>query len=278
MRLAGDFVKRWLVPGTLPFLLVGLTAGVALLYAGPSSAWAGRTWLLILAVLYWTLSLPMVARALTDRLGGGWPRIEDSSRLDKARVLVVLGNGSVHYESAGRSVDYLTRRSVYCAFEAARLYPIFKPDLVIASGGSTGRVPGARPEAALIGELLGRLGVPTERLAIESRSRTTAEQIVAVLELCRSRRVEPPLVVVSTTAHMNRVQEAFAARGVRIIPCVTPDLRYDDGCRGWRCWWPSMSALTGSAAAAYECLASIQARLIRPSAVVPRPADRQNSV
>jgi hypothetical protein len=53
-----------------------------------------------------------------------------------ANVLVVVGNGSVHYTAGAFASHQLTRRSTFCAFEAARLYPLIRPDWVVATGGA----------------------------------------------------------------------------------------------------------------------------------------------
>lgn len=259
MRTLVSFVKQWLVPGTMPFLLLSLLAGTVLLNAGPTFLAAGRVWLTAVAVLYWLLSLPAVAAALIDRQGREYQSIIRPEDAVGATVLVVVGNGSVHYSDGTHAVDYLTRRSVFCVFEGARLYKVFRPDFVIATGGDAGNRPGATPEAELIRQMAVACGVPGDRVIVESRSRTTAEQVTNVVALLSERGIDGPVVVVTTSAHIARVASLFADRGMRIVPAVTPELRYDEGRSGWRRWWPSMAALTGSASAMYELLARVYA-------------------
>jgi uncharacterized SAM-binding protein YcdF (DUF218 family) len=259
MRTLASFVKQWLVPGTMPFLLLGLLAGGLLLNAGPAFLPAARAWLTAIAVLYWLLSLPAVAAVLINGQGRDYHSIIRPEDAAGSKVLVVVGNGSVHYSDGTHSVDFLTRRSVFCVFEAARLYQMFLPDRVIATGGDAGGWPGARPEAELIRELAVACGVPCDAIIVESGSRTTAEQVANVIELLSQHAIDGPIVVVTTSAHMPRVAGLFTDRGVRIVPAITPELRYDEGRTGWRRWWPSMAALTGSASAMYELMARVYA-------------------
>jgi uncharacterized SAM-binding protein YcdF (DUF218 family) len=258
MTSFANFVKQWLIPGSMPFLFLGIVAGVMLLNAGPVALTAGRALLTALALLYWCLSLPAVANALIASLGQRYGTIDRPETAAGARVLVVVGNGSVHYTDGRCAVDYLTRRSVFCVFEAARLNALLNPDLVISTGGVAGNV-NARPESELMRDLLVTCAVPAEKIVAESRSRTTAEQVANVLALVGQRQVTGPLVVVTTPAHMTRVITLFNQHGARTVPSITPELRYDEGREGWRRWWPSMSALTGSSSAMYEYLANVQA-------------------
>jgi len=265
MRALSDFVKEWLVPGTMSCLLAGMVVGVVLLNVG-ATAMLARVWLTALAAVYLLLSMPAVSAFLIARMqgtNGSGPRepcVDGSTPTGGA--LIVVGNGSVHYTDGERRVDYLTRRSVYCAFEAARLYAAVRPSRVIATGGVAGH-PNARPEAELLRDLLVDLGVPSNQISIETRSRRTAEQVAHVCALLECTRARDPFIVVTTPAHMRRVLALFDTHGVRTIAATTPELRYDEGRTGWRRWRPSMAALTGSASAMYELLANAQTALRR---------------
>lgn len=258
--MLATFVKSWLIPGSMSFLLAAVAVGAVLLNAGPWALVFGRVWLTGLALLYWVLSLPVVASALITRMGRRYTTIRQREEAIGADVLVVVGNGSVHYTDGTFGIDYLTRRSVFCVFEAARLQALLAPHLVITTGGVAGD-PRARPEAVLMRDLLVERGVPDERIVVEAHSRSTHEQVTNVMAMLVERGLAGPLVVVTTTAHMPRVAALFAARGARIVPSVTPELRYDNGLTGWRRWWPAMSALTGSASALYELMAGVRSAL-----------------
>ncbi len=226
-----------------------------LLNAGTRSETLGRTLLTTLAAVYWVLSLPAVSAPFSRWTSGDARAIASADEARGVRTLVVLGNGSVHYTDGRRHVDYLTRRSVFCAFEAARVYAMCVPELVIASGGSHG----GRSEAELLRELLVHFGVPQNVVTLEDRSQTTAEQVQAIRAIV-GEAVSRPLIVVTTPSHWPRVRSLFERIGLPVVPSITPELRYDEGQAGWRRWWPSQAALAGSAAASYELLARVGSR------------------
>lgn len=270
MKQVSAIVKQWLIPGTMSFLLAGLAIGVVLLNAGPAPARWGRAWLTLLLALHWVISLPVVANFLIANLHQEFGTIQLATEAPGARLVVVIGNGSVHYAAGPFAADLLTRRSFFCVFEAARLYALLQPDWVIVSGGVAGQHPDARSESDLMREQVARFGVPDERILTEAASRTTAEQIANVERLVAAKGLQWPAVVVTTGAHMSRVMALCRERRLAVTPSVTPELRYDDGRRGWRRWVPTFAALRGSESALYEYLAnihlagrSLKARLFR---------------
>jgi uncharacterized SAM-binding protein YcdF (DUF218 family) len=261
MRPLVAFVKQFLIPGSLTFLIAGLVVGLALLSAWPMAALWGRAWLAALLVLYWLLSLPAVSHALIDCLQQGYRTLATPHDAHGANVLVVVGNGCVHYTAGPFASHQLTRRSTFCAFEAARLYPLIRPDWVIATGGAGDSSEKAPSEAELLRDMMVKCAVPADRILLESASSTTDEQVSNVLQLLERHGIGAPMVVVTTPAHMSRVMKLLAERGVKAIASVTPGLRYDEGRTGWRRWWPSGAALIGSQSALYEGLAHVYAAL-----------------
>lgn len=263
--MLGSIVKQWLVPGSTALLFAGVIGSAMLLVAGPSTHGYGQFLIVVLALLYWVLSLPAVAAALIAGLGTRFGRVDASARERGIRVLVAIGNGSVHYTDGRQHVDYLARRSVYCAFEAARVFALLGPELVITTGGPPGPPP-AKTEAELLRDLLVGFGVPGGAIVVEGVSKTTEQQVDHVLALIAERHINGPVAVITTTAHMTRVAALFTARGVAIVPSVTPELLYDDGRTGVGRWLPSMSSLIGSSSAMYEYLANLQRTLRTGSA------------
>ena len=248
-------VKRFLIPGSMTFLALGLLIAVILLHAAPPARSLADLWVAVLVALYWLLSLPVVAHALIGRLQGHYGTIRTAAEARGAKMVVTVGNGSVSYTDGHFTSDQLTRRSTFCVFEAARLYRLLQPDAVIVSGGAPTLGTAARAEADLMQEALVTFGVPAERLHVDTVSRTTEEQAVNVARLLRQRTPQGNVVVVTTAAHMPRVMALFIAQGIDAIPSVTPDLRYDQGREGWARWRPSTAALRGSESAMYEYLA-----------------------
>jgi uncharacterized SAM-binding protein YcdF (DUF218 family) len=271
MRHVVHLAKAWLIPGSMPMLLMSVLVCAVLLNLGGPAALAGRVVLTVVAAAYCCLSLPVVSGWLIDRIGEKHRRLESAPAGGRA-AMVVFGNGSVHYTDGSCAVDYLTRRSVFCAFEAARVYRIVAPDVVIAAGGNAGPA-GAAPESELLASLLAACGVPRNRIVLESASRNTAAQVTNVLAQLAALAPGSTIIAVTTSAHVDRVVALFERHGVRAIAAPTPELRYDAGLTGWRRWLPSMAALTGSASVMYEWMARLADA--RPSV---SSATRQNNV
>ena len=216
-------VKRFLIPGSMTFLSLGLLIAVLLLYAAPPVRLLADLWLAVLIASYWLLSLPAVAHALIGRLQGPYGTIRSAAEARGAKAVVTVGNGSVSYTDGQFTSDQLTRRSTFCVFETARLYRLLQPDEVIVSGGPPSLGTAARAEADLMQEQLVKLGVPAERIRVDTASRTTEEQAVNVATLLRQRDPRGSAVVVTTAAHMPRVMKLFVARGIDATPSVTPE-------------------------------------------------------
>ena len=256
-------VKRWLIPGSMNALILGLLLAIILLHADSIARPFADGWLIALLSSYWLLSLPGVAHALIDGLQGRYGTISTADAARRARTIVAVGNGSVSYSDGQFTIDQLTRRSTFCVFETVRLYQLLHTDDVIVSGGPPHPGTAARAESELMRDALVTLGVPAVRIRVDAASRTTEEQAANVASLLRQRDPLTRAVVVTTAAHMPRVMQLFIAHGIDAIPSVTPDLRYDDGRTGWRRWWPSMAALRGSESVMYEYLALIYLKLVR---------------
>jgi len=257
LHMVATIVKRALIPGSMTFLIVGLAIGVVLLNAGATALPWGRLWLTALFAVYIVLSLPAVAHGLIRSLQQPYGTISTADDARLAKIIVVVGNGSVHYAAGRFASDQLTRRSAFCVFEAARLFALIHPDWVIAAGGVAGADPSARAESELLRDELIKCGVPGERILLESTSRTTEQQAANVIALLDRRGISGPLVVVTTAAHVARVMQLFEARGASAVPSVPAELRYDEGRTGWRRWCPSFAALRGSESALYEYLAQL---------------------
>jgi uncharacterized SAM-binding protein YcdF (DUF218 family) len=255
MRAIAAVVKAALIPGSVSFLLLGLGLGVVLLYARTNAAVWGRTWLAGLLALYWLLSLPVFASVLIQGLQGDYGTIQTTKEAKGARLVFLVGNGTVSYSARGFALDQLTRRTAFCVFEAARLYRLIEPAWIVASGGIADAATQSKPESEMMRDELVRLGVPANRILLESESRSTVQQVANVADMIRLKQLSEPMVLVTTPAHIRRVMLLMVRHGLDVVPSVTADLRYDRGQIGWRRWRPSGEALRGSESAMYEYLA-----------------------
>lgn len=237
-----------LLPGSLLFLILGQAIGVALLFAGPSSARYGRRWLAALLALYAILSLQGTSDLLIRGLSSGYTSLGTPEAAHDADVVVVLGNGARVRSASGQEITTVNPQSAFNALEAARLYRMLRQPMILASGGTPD--PSTRTtESEILARALRDLGVPADRIATEGGSRNTDEQAANVANWLESRG-KRSFVLVTTREHMFRATRALAARGVTPLPS-TSWLRY-----GGNPWWrPTLFSLEGSREALYEYLA-----------------------
>ena len=212
-----EFIKLYLIPGSVTFLLLGVTAGVLGLFGGERLKRWARGWLASLAVLYWLLSTPFVAGALEAALSRGYAPLESAAEAEGAAAVVVLGGGSTTYQSRGAEVDVPSSSSALRALEGARVYALLGDPIVFASGGEAEEAGIDNPESAAVRDVLVEAGVPGERIVLESDSTDTHEQALELAPILLGRGLERFVLVTSPT-HMRRAFGVFRAEGLDPIP------------------------------------------------------------
>jgi uncharacterized SAM-binding protein YcdF (DUF218 family) len=141
--------------------------------------------------------------------------------------IIVLGGALDSDVSAARNSVELdsSAERVVAALELARDYPQAR---IVYSGGSGNLLGDSIPEATIAAELFERFGVAKERILLERRSRTTAENARFTRELVSPKPGELWLLVTSAF-HMPRSIEVFRAAGFDVVAYPV-----DWRTRGWR--------------------------------------------
>jgi uncharacterized SAM-binding protein YcdF (DUF218 family) len=255
MSSVANVVKGLLVPGSIAFLVLSLVTGVALLYGNqPMQRW-GRRWLTAVLVLYGCLSTPLGADILATPLTRQFSAIERREAAQGAQTVVVLSVSSEVYRANGQEVAELGKATAHNALEGARVYRLLGVPTVIASGGFVSPDEQGPSPSEILRDALLKLGIPAERIVVESRSRTTREQAVLVGELLRARGVRR-FVLVTEANHMPRAVATFRGLGLLPVPSAPPLLAAGDtGLLGRL--RPDINALRQSDWAAYEHLARL---------------------
>jgi uncharacterized SAM-binding protein YcdF (DUF218 family) len=250
-----DFIKEFLIPGSAWFLLIAGSVSTALLYGTARWRTVGRTLLLSLLLLYWVMSLPLVAHGLQvaqrpreSPASGGLP--------NAALPIVVLGNGLGGYQALGARIELPLGQTAMNALFAVDRYRRYPESIVIASGGAQPGQEGTASESAVIRDALRRNGVPLEHVLLESASTNTREQAIGTSHILKERG-ERTCIVVTSPQQMSRAVDLFRREGITAIPLAAGSLMWAPSRTPHRWWWivPSSEARAVSRDVVYELIA-----------------------
>ncbi len=211
---------RWVVnfflPGTPLFLLLGLCAGVLLLYLSDRLRRLGRLWLLLLALFYIVAASRPGADVLLAPLYQHTSSLASAADARGATSVVMLNPGAQTHRARGQEYFELNEEAVLRALETARVYRLLGKPLVIVQGGFPEMKD--RPSLGEIhSKVLRDLGVPADRIVVEPDSRDTrehAENLKPYLVKHGIRR----FVMVTSPMHMRRSIAVFRATGYDFVP------------------------------------------------------------
>ena len=215
-----DFLKQTLRPSQISCILALLTPGVLLLFVRPLAQW-GRRWVGVVALFYWALSTPAGAGLLVRTLRGPYQPITSLEQARGARVVVMLGAGSVNLRASGRQLSFVTGEAGLRVLEAARLFELLGGPLIIASGGITEHDAAAAPESIALQRALLSVGVPSDRILLESESKNTRDEAVIIKQMLAERGVTA-FILVTSPLHMTRSLRTFEHEGMHPIPSPAP--------------------------------------------------------
>lgn len=240
LRGLAEAVKLYLLPGSLPLLLLAVTAGLLWWSWRPGSSRRVRAGLGALVAGYWLLATPVVADGLQAALASGYTRLEHPV---EAQAVVVLGGGADVLRAEAGSLSIMSDASALRALEAARVVQLVEPTWVIVSGGP-GRDPRQADSVPLKSALV-ELGVPEDLLLLDTSSRDTHDQALRLEPLLAELGVER-FVLVTSPSHMRRSMLAFQGAGLAPIASVAPAESQDPSRAEPPRWLPSMNALQRS--------------------------------
>lgn len=172
------------------------------------------------AGFYLLASVPAVPEALTWPLLTGLRPLRPTDVGPGRTAIVVLGSGSVSVRdwSGNRffTTDPIASSRVLEAVRVDRLLPAA---VVISSGGNTRADDTRVPTGESMGRVLRELGVPADRLIVETTSRNTRDEALLIKPILAEHRIEHA-VLVTSDVHMRRSLGAFKAVGVDALPAI----------------------------------------------------------
>ena len=254
MHLLTEFVKNFVVPGSAWFLMFAGSICAGLLFGTSRMRSAGRALLAVLLILYWVMSMPVVALGLQRVQFGQRAQNDDGGPLPLP--IVVLGNGLGGYSAFGGSFEVPLGQTAMNTLFAMNRFRRFPSSIVIASGGSQPDAVGGSSEAAVIADALRRNGVPSDRILLESTSTTTREQAIAVARILQARG-DTRCVLVTSPQQMGRAADVFRRVGIEVVPLPAGAVMWSPAeTSHWWSWLvPSSQARVVSRDVLYELVA-----------------------
>lgn len=257
---------KQLLPGSFEFFLIAVALCVALSFRS-SSARRSRWTLAVLTVVYWTLSLPVGGDLAGLGLTAGFPQLRPSSELP-VQAIVILDGGTMRFRADTTAFEQMNYAGALRVTEALRIDSILrsKPIILVTSGSYWSS--DGQPEGAAIRDALIREGIVSQRVVLDSSSRTTYESAVAIAKQIRGSSC---VVLVTSQIHMRRALASFRSQGLNVVPAPA----IDPPSGPW--WLPSLVSLQRSSQALYEYVAlgyyGLGGRTPRPERPLPPACD-----
>jgi uncharacterized SAM-binding protein YcdF (DUF218 family) len=218
--LAADFIRYLLSAGGV--IAVMLAASLFVLLSKRS-----RRAVQVLAAVALTYAILsgyglqiLIARAIVGSLR---PFQQTDIVSGRRTAIVVLGTGSIMVEDwDGRTFSASDRSAMTRVLETARVFRMVDPAMVISSGGDPHPEKGRPPTGETMREAMLRLGIPADRIMVETASKTTRDEAAIVALMLTAQGIEQVILVTSET-HMRRSLATFRAVGVTAIPAIAQE-------------------------------------------------------
>jgi len=200
-------------------MIFALVVGCGWLIIRPASA-SARRFVIIVVVAYAAASFYPVSHAVASFVSRGYRPFQASDVPGGRTAVVVLGSGSFTARDwAENRLSIPDPVGADRVIEAARVYRLIDPVVMVSSGGSVGSMDPNAPGGRVMADLLLQLGIPASRLMLELESQTTHDEAVIVKRMLAPLRVEH-VVVVTSDIHMRRAVGTFRAEGLPVVPAI----------------------------------------------------------
>ena len=211
-----DFVRFIFSIGGMSCLLL---AGSVWAAARPRSP-APQRFIVAIVVVYALLALYPLPHAVAQLLARDYHPFHASDVGPGRTAMVLLGSGSfTAHDWDERTVSENDPTGADRVIEAVRVYRLIRPEIVVSSGGSVGNMDQSGPGGIVMRDLLVQLGVPVEKILVETDSLNTHDEAVIVKRMLAPLHVDH-IVLVTSDVHMWRSVGTFRAEGMEVIPAI----------------------------------------------------------
>jgi len=210
-----------------------------------------------LALLFiYLLSIQPVSDLLLKPLENAYPPLSSELIKNWPQAVVILGGGTIQGSpEAGEGKDTLTSDAMKRVVYAFSLHNTFNVPFVF-TGGKVFEY-GQEPEAITAGRLLISLGLPNNRIVLETTSRNTWENARETARLGFEK-----VVLVTSAYHVKRGVYCFKRQGISVIAAPT-DYKCDRGRNyDFFSFMPTIGCLNNSWLAIHEYIGLLTYRII----------------
>lgn len=160
---------------------------------------------------------------------GSWePAMTDFNEIEgKYQYAVILGGYSV-YSPEVNQVNFSEAADRYTA--VIQLYNRGIAKKIILCGGQGNIFGFTETEGVYMGRHMQSLGIPKRDIIVEGRSQNTYQNAVECKKILDSLNVKEPVLLITSTTHMNRSSACFKKQNIDHIPILV------DGCTGPHKW------------------------------------------
>ena len=205
------FGASWLLPPGIFIILLVILTIYLIKISGRLSCAVG-----IFTLIFYLMCTGLVAEQFMGHLERQFSppeRLEETG----ADVIIVLGGGAI---SDVRDVD---GAGTLCASPSSRLLTAVRLQKILdipilLSGGQVYADSGA--EALIAERVLKSLGVPAEKILLETKSVNTTQNAIYSVEILREKNLTQPILVTSAF-HMKRAVLNFSRQNFEVIPYPT---------------------------------------------------------
>jgi uncharacterized SAM-binding protein YcdF (DUF218 family) len=229
-------------------VLLSITA----VWAIVSRRTAARRLAFATALFYWIASTEVVPDTIRQLLAAGYRPLTRADAPSGRTAVVLLGSGSLRFRDwADNQLALVDPIGASRLLEAARVFRLLNAEYILSSGGLATETDRIRPSGQTMAESLVTLGVPKERILVETESRTTRDEATVIKDMLTAHPVDR-VVLVTSQFHMRRSVGTFKAAGIDVIPAIVREPQAFD--TGWEKLIPTDKGLKDSAMAAHEVL------------------------
>lgn len=225
--------------------------GIAVVWLLASGGSRGaRRGVAFLTLFYWIASSSTVSDSLRQVMAAPYAPLTRDAVPPGRTAVILLGSGGYGIRDwSDNQFAVVDRIGAARLFEAARVFRLIGADYIVSSGGVGVVSTRARASGSIMAETLVHLGIPRDRIVVETSSLNTHHEAVIIREILKKRPVDH-VVLVTSQLHMRRSMGTFRAEGIDAFPAIAREPESIDT------WWlklvPTDKALDESALAAHE--------------------------